>query len=113
MNEIVNNSLLAGDKFIPEMYLKQPGFTYSACGPSTKSKERIQNFKETGYSRYVYQNKLQSWSKYFETFLVFCQIFFLPQVKRIAIIKNKHGMYEFSHELPNGLTLRILGNSEI
>ena len=36
MNEIVNKFLLAGDKFIPEMYLKQPGFTYSACGPFTK-----------------------------------------------------------------------------
>ena len=36
MNEIVNKFLLAGDKFMPEMHLKQPGFTYSACGPSTK-----------------------------------------------------------------------------
>ena len=33
MNEIINNFLLAGDKFMPEMHLKQPGFTYSACGP--------------------------------------------------------------------------------
>ena len=43
MNEIVNKFLLAGDKFMPEMYLKQPGFTYSACGPFTKNKERIEN----------------------------------------------------------------------
>ena len=42
MNEIVNKFLLAGDKFMPEMHLKQPGFTYSACGSFTKSKERIQ-----------------------------------------------------------------------
>ena len=41
MNEIVNKFLLAGDKFMPETYLKQPGFTYSACGPFTKNKERI------------------------------------------------------------------------
>ena len=41
MNEIVNKFLLAGDKFMPEMHLKQPGFTYSACGPFTKNKERI------------------------------------------------------------------------
>ena len=41
MNEIVNNVLLAGDKFVPEMHLKQLGFTYSACGLFTKSKERI------------------------------------------------------------------------
>ena len=44
MNEIVNKLLLAGDKFMPEMYLRQPGFTYSACGSSTKNKERIQKF---------------------------------------------------------------------
>ena len=41
MNEIVNKFLLAGDKFMPEMHLKQPGFTYSACGPFTKNIERI------------------------------------------------------------------------
>ena len=38
MNEIVNKVLLAGDKFMPEMYLKQLGFTYSACGSFTKNK---------------------------------------------------------------------------
>ena len=41
MIEIVNKFLLTGDKFVPEMHLKQPGFTYSACGPFTKNKERI------------------------------------------------------------------------
>ena len=46
MNEIVNKFLLAGDKSMPEMHLKQPGFTYSACGPFTKNKERIQNLKK-------------------------------------------------------------------
>ena len=58
MNEIVNKLLLIGDKFIPEINLKQPGFTYSACGTFTKNKERIQKFKETGDSRYLYQHKL-------------------------------------------------------
>ena len=58
MNEIVNIVLWAGDKFIPEMYLKQPGFTYSACGTFTKNKERIKKIKETAYSRYIYQNEL-------------------------------------------------------
>ena len=48
MNKIVNTFLLTGDKFMPDMHLKQPGFTYSACGPFTKNKERIQKFKETG-----------------------------------------------------------------
>ena len=41
MNEVVNKVLLAGDKFIPEMCLKQPGFSEGACGPFTKNKERI------------------------------------------------------------------------
>ena len=56
MNEIVNKFLLAGEKFMSEMYLKQPRFTYSACGPFTKSKERIQKFKETGDTSYIYKN---------------------------------------------------------
>ena len=58
MNEIVDKFLLAGDKFMPELHLRQPGFTYSACGPFTKTKERIEKFKETGDSRYIYQNKI-------------------------------------------------------
>ena len=58
MNEIVNTFLLAGDKFMTEMHLKQPGFTYSACGPYTKNKERIQKFKETGDTSHIYKNEL-------------------------------------------------------
>ena len=58
MNDIINNFLLVGDKFIPEMHLRQPEFTYSACGPFTKSKERTQKFKQTGDSRYIYRNEL-------------------------------------------------------
>ena len=58
MNEIVNKFLLAGNKFMPELHLKQPGFTYSACGPFTKNKERIQKFKETGDTSYIYKNEL-------------------------------------------------------
>ena len=58
MNEIVNKFLLADDKFMPEMRLKQPEFTYSACGPFTKNKERIQKFKETGDTSYIYKNEL-------------------------------------------------------
>ena len=54
MNAIVNKLLLAEDKFMSEMHLKQPGFTYSACGPFTKNKESIKKFKETGNSRYIY-----------------------------------------------------------
>ena len=58
MNAIVNKLLLAGDKFMPEMHLRQPGFTYSACCPFTKDKERISKIKETLDSRYIYQNEL-------------------------------------------------------
>ena len=58
MNEIVNKFLLAGNKFMPEMHLKQLIFTYSACGPFTKNKERIQKFKETGDTSYIYKNEL-------------------------------------------------------
>ena len=42
MNEIVKKFLLAGDKYKSEMHLRQPAFTYSACGPCRKNKERIQ-----------------------------------------------------------------------
>ena len=58
MNEIVNKLLLADDKFMPEMHLKQPGFAYSACGPSTKNKERLKKIKETEDTNYIYKNKL-------------------------------------------------------
>ena len=55
MNEIVNKVLSAKFyKFMPEMHLRQARFTYSACGPFAKNKERIQKFKETGDSRYIY-----------------------------------------------------------
>ena len=46
INEVVNRLLLVGDTFMPEIHLKQPGFTYSACGLFTKNKERIQNLKK-------------------------------------------------------------------
>ena len=58
MNKIVNKCLLAGDKFMPEMHLKQPGHTYSDCRPFTKNKERIKKFKETGDTKYIYRNEL-------------------------------------------------------
>ena len=58
MNEIVNKFLLVGDKFMPEMHIKLPGFTYSACGSFNKNKERVQNFKETGDTKYIYKNEL-------------------------------------------------------
>ena len=58
MNEIINKILLVGDKCLPEMPLRQPGITYSACGPFTKKKERIEQFIKTGNTDFIYKNKL-------------------------------------------------------
>ena len=58
MNEIVNKFLLAGDKLMPEMHLKQPGCTYNACEAFTKNKKRIKKFKVTGDTSYIYKNEL-------------------------------------------------------
>ena len=60
MNEVVNKFLLAGNKCLPEMHLKQPGFTYSACGPFTKNKKRIKKSKETRDTNYIYKHELDN-----------------------------------------------------
>ena len=58
MNNVINKSLLAGDKFMPEIHLRQPQFVYSTCGPFTRHKGRIKKFKQTGDTRYIYRNEL-------------------------------------------------------
>ena len=58
MNSIINKFLLAGDKFMLEMHLRQPQFVYIASGPFTRHKERIKKFKQTGDTRYIYRNEL-------------------------------------------------------
>ena len=58
MNKIINKFLLNGDKFMPELHLKQPGFTYRACGPFTKHREWIQKFRETVNLKHLYRNEL-------------------------------------------------------
>ena len=58
MNNLINKFLLAGDKFMPEMHLGQPQFTYRACRQFTKHKQRIQKFKETSDTKYIYKNEL-------------------------------------------------------
>ena len=58
MNNVINKFLLAGDKFMPEMHLRQPQFVYSACGPFTRHKARIKKFKQTGDACYIYRNEL-------------------------------------------------------
>ena len=59
MNEIVKKFLLVGDKFVPEMHLKQPGFAYSACGPFSKNKERIEKFMQTGNTNFIKMNLIK------------------------------------------------------
>ena len=58
MNEIVSKSLLVGDKFMPEMHLKQPGFTYRAFGPFTRNKDRMEKFMQTENIDFIYRNEL-------------------------------------------------------
>ena len=58
MNNIINKFLLTGDKFMPEMHLRQPRFTYSACGPFTKNKERIKKFMQSGNTDFIYRNEV-------------------------------------------------------
>ena len=58
MNDVINKFLLAGDKFMPEMHLRQPEFVYSACGPFTRHKERIKKFKQTCVTLYTYKKEL-------------------------------------------------------
>ena len=53
MNNIINKFLLTGDKFMPEMHLRQPRFTYSACGPFTKNKEIEKFMKYRKYRFYL------------------------------------------------------------
>ena len=57
-NNVIDKFLLAGDKFMPEMHLRQPRFVYSACGSFTRHKERIKEFKRTGDTRLLYRNQL-------------------------------------------------------
>ena len=58
MNKIINKFLLTEDKFMPDLHSKQPGFTYSACGPFTKHRERIKKFRETGKLKHLYRNEI-------------------------------------------------------
>ena len=58
MNNTINRLVLAREKFMPEIHLRQHKFTYSACGPFTKHEQRIQKFKETGDTNYIYKIEL-------------------------------------------------------
>ena len=59
MNENGSNALLPWRKFMCKMYLKQQGFTYSACWPFTETKKGLQRLKKIGYSKYIYQKELE------------------------------------------------------
>ena len=58
LNKTINKFLLTGDRFMPDLHLKQPGLIYSACGPFTKHRERIQKFREIGNLQHLYRNEL-------------------------------------------------------
>ena len=58
MNDIINKFILVGDKFMPEMYLRQTGFTYSACGLFTRNKERTEKFMQSCNTDFIYKNEL-------------------------------------------------------
>ena len=93
MNEIINKFLLAGDKFMPEMHLKQPGFTYSAFGPFTKNKERIQKFKETGDTSYIYKDEADQ--TFFQHDMAYGDFKDLKRDKAFNIAKNpKYDRYQ-------------------
>ena len=83
MNDIINKFLLTGDKFMPEMHLKQPGFRYSACAPFTKNKERIKKLKKTGDTKYIYRNELDK--ACFQSDMAYCD--FKDLAKRTAADK--------------------------
>ena len=59
MNKIIKKYLLNRDKFMPELHLKQPGFSYKACGYFTKHRQRIQKFREIGNLKHLYRNELE------------------------------------------------------
>ena len=58
MNEILNKFLLVRDQIMPKMHLKQPGFTYSTCGPFTKNKQRLEKFMQAGNTDFIYKKEL-------------------------------------------------------
>ena len=54
----MNKFLLVGDKLMPDVHLKQPGFIYNACGPFIKNKERVEKFMQAGNKDFIYRNEL-------------------------------------------------------
>ena len=73
----MNKFLLEGHEFMSKILLRQPGCRYSASEPFTRNKERIQKIEETGYSRYIYQNKLDK--ACFQNDMAYDDIKYLPR----------------------------------
>ena len=88
MNEILSKFLLAEEKFMSEIHLRWPGFTYSAYGPFTKNKEGIQKIKETGVSRYIYQDELNK--AYFQRDMGYGDFKYLEEQLLIRYYMMKH-----------------------
>ena len=97
MNNTINKLLLAGDKFMPEIHLREPQFTYSACGPFTKHKQRIQKFKETGDTNYIYKIELDK----------ACFVLFMMQHILIVKILQKEPLQIKFYKIKHLILLRI------
>ena len=130
MNQIVNVFLLAGDKFIPEMHLRQLGYTYSACEPFTKNKQRIQNFMQIGDINYIYKNELDK--ACFQHDMAYGKYKHLERItqsdkalkdKAFAIVNNsKHDgyqrglasmMYKFIDKKSKGTVIKSMSNQQL
>ena len=88
MNEIVHKFLLAGNAFMPEMHLKQPGHTYSACRPFTNNDKKKLKIKETGDTKDIYRNELDK--AYFQHDIAYGD--FIDLARRTAsdnVLRNK------------------------
>ena len=71
MNEIVNKFLLAGDKLMPEMHLKQPGFTYSSSAPFTKKSKELKNLQRLENTDFIYRSDFDK--AYFQNDMTYCE----------------------------------------
>ena len=88
MNKIVNKFLRASDKFMPELHFKQPGFTYSACSPFIRNKERIEMFIQTGNTDFIYRNELdKTWFQHDMAYRESKDLAKIPQLDKV--LRNK------------------------
>ena len=109
MNEIGNKFLPIGDKLMPGMHLKQPGFTYRACGPFPKNKKRIEKFMQTGNMEYIYKNDLEK--AYFQHDMAYGNgLSFLGMQKKRLDYKDKVNLKFMTSQPGEQIKVHILLN---